>query len=118
MGHYTFEVTDQNFQEQVLQSEQPVLIDFWADWCPPCRMLEPIINELAQKYNDVLRVGKLDVDTNPVTQETYDVMAMPTLMLFKGGQPVMQLVGYRPKHQLESILSEYLAQISPTPQRS
>ena len=108
MSHYIVEVTDQNLQEQVLQSEQPILLDFWADWCPPCRMLEPIMDELAQKYTGVMRVGKVDVDANPTTQEMFDVMAMPTLILFKAGQPIMQIVGYRPRNQLESILAEYL----------
>src|SRR5512140_2387811 len=99
MGHYTFDVTDTNFQEQVLQSEQPVLLDFWADWCPPCHMLTPIMEALAQKYVGTLRIGKIDVDANPVVQEAFGVMAMPTLILFKGGQPIMQLVGYRPQQQ-------------------
>ena len=108
MSHHIIEVTDQNLQEQVLQSEQPVLLDFWADWCPPCRMLEPIMDELAQKYTGIMRVGKVDVDANPTTQGMFDVMAMPTLILFKGGKPIMQIVGYRPRHQLESILAEYL----------
>ena len=108
MCHYTFEVTDQNFREQVLQSAQPVLLDFWADWCPPCRMLEPVMDELAQKYAGTLRIGKVDVEANPGTQEMFDVMAMPTLILFKGGQPIMQIVGFRPRQQLENILVEYL----------
>ncbi len=112
MNRYMLEVTDQNFQEQVLNSDQPVLVDFWAEWCPPCRMLTPIMEELAQKYDGVMRIAKIDVDTNPQTQQGYDVMAMPTLILFKGGQPVMALVGFRPKHQLESILAEYLQPVT------
>ena len=115
MGHYTFEVTDKNFQEQVLQSEQPVLLDFWADWCPPCRMLTPIMEELAHKYEGVLRIGKIDVDANPIVQESFGVMAMPTLLLFKAGQPVMQIVGYRPQQQIERILSDYLTPIAARP---
>jgi len=112
MRHYTFEVTDHNFQERVLHAPQPVLLDFWADWCPPCRMLAPIMDELAHKYEGVLQVGKIDVDANPNVQAAYDVMAMPTLLLFKDGQPVMQLVGFRPKPQLEAILSHYLPELS------
>ena len=112
MSEHMFEVTDQNFQDEVLKSDQPVLIDFWADWCPPCRMLTPILDELAQKYSGVMRIGKLDVDANPTTQEFYGIMAMPTLMLFKDGKPIMQIVGYRPKQQLEGVLVNYLQPVA------
>ena len=118
MNHHIFEVTDQNFQERVLQSTQPVLLDFWADWCPPCRMLAPIVDELAHKYSGILQVGKIDVEANPNVQAVYGIMAMPTLLLFKDGQPVMQLVGFRPKQQLEAILRGYLAELNATPHRS
>ena len=115
MSHFIFEVTDQNFLERVLHSTQPVLVDFWAAWCPPCRMLTPILEVLAHKYSGVLQVGKIDVDANPTAQAAYDVMAMPTLLLFKHGAPVMQLVGFRPKPQLETILGRYLPELVAVP---
>src|SRR5579859_6634147 len=110
MSRNIVDVTDQNFQERVLQAEQPVLLDCWATWCPPCRMLSPILDDLAQKYAGILQIAKLDVDANPTVQEMYGVMAMPTLILFKHGQPVLQMVGYRPKHQLEDILRKHLTE--------
>src|SRR6185503_11387259 len=102
MNEYIFEVSAENFQEQVIQSEMPVLLDFGATWCPPCRMLDPIVDELATKYDGQMRVGKVDVDISPDIQERYGVMGVPTLILFKEGQPVEYLVGFRPRHQIES----------------
>jgi thioredoxin 1 len=108
MSHLTFEVTDANFQDEVLKSETPVLVDFWAEWCGPCRMVAPIVDELAKKYEGKLRVGKLDVDANGGVPEQFGIQGIPTLILFKGGKAVQQVVGYRGKDQLESALVPHL----------
>jgi len=102
-------VTDQTFEEEVLRSGVPVLVDFWAEWCAPCRMIAPILEELAQEYEGRVKVAKLDVDTNPRTAMAYGVRAIPTLLLFKDGQPVDQIVGAVPKAQLKRRLEAVLA---------
>src|SRR5688572_28267645 len=107
MGQYTFEVTDTNFQDEVLKSNTPVLVDFWAEWCGPCKMIAPIVDELAKKYEGKLRVGKMDVDMHNVAVESLGIQGIPTLILFKGGQPVTQVVGYRTKDQLEAAITRY-----------
>ena len=86
--HNVVELTRSNFQSQVIESTLPVLVDFSADWCPPCRMLEPIVDDIAGAYADQLRVGSLDVDAYPELQERYGVMGLPTLILFQKGEPV------------------------------
>jgi thioredoxin 1 len=117
MNEHIFEISIENFQEQVLQSPMPILLDFTAAWCPPCRMLDPIVDELATKYNGQMRVGKVDVDINPDIQEMFGVMGIPTLILFKGGQPVEYLVGFKPRNQIESALNPYLqSDATPTEQ--
>ncbi len=108
MSQYTFEVTDANFQEEVLKSKTPVLIDFWAEWCGPCKMIAPVVDELAKKYEGKLRVGKLDVDSQPHVTDQYGVQGIPTLILFKNGQPVQQVVGFKTKDQLDSVISRHL----------
>jgi thioredoxin 1 len=108
MGHHTFEVTDANFQDEVLKSETPVLLDFWAEWCGPCKMIGPIVEELAKKYEGKLRVGKMDVDSNPNTPQFFDVQGIPTLILFKNGQAVQRMIGFRPKERLESDITPHL----------
>jgi len=109
MNHLTFDVNEQDFETQVLQSDQPVLIEFTADWCPPCKMLAPIVNELASKYEGKLRVGLLDSDSNPATVQRYGVMGLPTLILFVDGTPVERIVGYVPRQRIESQITPHLA---------
>jgi thioredoxin 1 len=108
MNHLTFEATDRNFGTQVLDAGSPVLIEFTADWCPPCKMLAPIINQLAEKYEGKMRVGLLDADANPEMIQRYSVMGMPTLILFVDGAPVERIIGYTPRERIEAKLLPHL----------
>jgi thioredoxin 1 len=101
-------VTDQSFQTEVLQSPVPVLVDFWAAWCGPCRAIAPTIDQIAGEYAGKLKVVKMDVDENPEIPMNYGVQGIPTLLLFKGGQVVEKLVGAYPKPALVSKITPYL----------
>jgi thioredoxin 1 len=101
-------LTDATFDALVLQADRPVLVDFTADWCPPCRMIKPVLREIAAEQADRLIVAELDVDMNPMTMRAAGVMGMPTLTLYVGGRPVTQVVGARPKAALMRVLEEYL----------
>ncbi len=101
-------VDDSNFDQIVLQSETPVLVDFWAPWCRPCLMAAPILEELAKEYNGRIHIAKIDVDQNPKTAVKYGIMAIPNLIIFKNGEPVSQIVGYKPKQELKKDLDAAL----------
>ncbi len=102
------EVSEDTFKEEVLSEDKPVLVDFSAVWCGPCKMLDPIVEELAQEWSDQLKVVKLDVDHNPQIAMQYQVMGVPTLMLFKGGESRERLTGYQPKDRITARLSPHL----------
>ncbi len=101
-------VTDQNFSSEVLQSDLPVLVDFWAEWCGPCRAIAPIVEEIAKEYDGRVKVAKLNVDDNPQTAQNYRVMSIPTLLLFKGGKIAGHVVGALPKARLTAFIEEHL----------
>jgi thioredoxin 1 len=102
------EVNDKNFSLEVLQSDLPVLVDFWATWCGPCKSIAPIIDDLAKEYAGKVKVAKLNVDENPATPSQYGVRGIPTLILFKGGKILEQIVGAVPKTRLVSIIEKAL----------
>ncbi len=100
-------LTDSTFQDAVA-GDRPVLVDFWAEWCGPCRMIAPVLEDLASEHPDTLTIGKLNIDENPRTPGSFDVMSIPTLILFKDGVEKKRIVGARPKHQLVAELAEYI----------
>jgi thioredoxin 1 len=97
--------TDDNFQNEVLASKDPVLVDFWAAWCGPCRAIGPLVDQLAAEYKGKLKVGKLDIDAHQNVPQKYDVMSIPTLLLFKDGQVADRIVGAVPKSQLDAMVN-------------
>jgi thioredoxin 1 len=108
MGANTVTVTDANFAETI-SGDKPVLVDFWAEWCGPCRLVAPILDELAAENPDKITIAKLNVDENPALSGSYDVMSIPTLILFKDGIEKKRIIGARPKHALLAELAEYLS---------
>ncbi|CAG1066491.1 Thioredoxin 1 [uncultured bacterium] len=106
MGENIINVTDSTFESLVLKSDMPALVDFWASWCAPCRAIAPIVDEMAQEYTGKLRVVKVNVDDNPATPGKYGVRGIPTLILFKGGKVVDQLVGAVPRNQIKELIEK------------
>jgi thioredoxin 1 len=100
-------ITDQSFEEDVLKASQPVLVDYWAEWCGPCKMIGPIVEESATRYADRLTVAKLNIDESPATPRKYGIRGIPTLMLFKDGQPVATHVGSLSKGQLQAFIEKH-----------
>ena len=98
------QLTDQNFEQEVLHADMPVLVDFWASWCGPCQMLAPVIAEIAEEYAGKVKVGKVNVDEQPNLANRYGIASIPTVMLFKNGEVVNTSLGYRPKNDLETML--------------
>ncbi len=101
-------IDDGNFDQTVLQTDEPVLVDFWAPWCRPCLMIAPILDELAEEYSGKVSIARMDVDQNPKTAARYSIMSIPTLLLFKKGEPVSHIVGFRPKEELKKTLDAAL----------
>lgn len=100
---------DNSFDKMVLQSELPVLVDFWAPWCRPCQMIAPILDELADEYKNKIIIGRIDVDQNPKVAAKYSIMSIPTLLLFKKGKPVSHMVGFKPKREMKQELDTALS---------
>ena len=102
------ELSDAQFEADVLKSDTPVLVDFWATWCAPCKAIAPVLDQLAEEYDGKIKIGKVNVDENPATPGQYGVRGIPTMILFKDGEIVDQLVGAVPKNQIESLLEKAL----------
>tara|TARA_B100000686_G_C16304985_1_gene720361 strand:- start:129 stop:455 length:327 start_codon:yes stop_codon:yes gene_type:complete len=108
MGGKVLAVSDEEFESSVINNDKLSLVDFWAEWCQPCKMLAPTVEELAEEYDGKILVTKLNVDENPGTATKYGIRGIPTLLLFKGGQVVQQLVGVKPKAEIKKLIDESL----------
>ena len=108
MNNSIIHVTDSSFEEDVLKSEAPVMVDYWAEWCGPCKMIAPILDEIAEEYTDSLTVAKINIDENPRTPQQYSVRGIPTLMIFKDGEPIGTKVGAVSKLQLSAFIDSII----------
>jgi thioredoxin 1 len=108
MAENLMQVTDANFEESVIKSDKPVLLDFWAPWCGPCRMMEPVLEEAAGEWAGKVSIGKVNVDENPATATRFDILSIPTLLVFSGGEVVKKLVGAMPKKRLAEELAPWV----------
>lgn len=108
MGHNTVEITDANFETEVKGSDVPVLLDFWATWCGPCKAIAPVLEELAAEYEGKVKIGKLDVDVNTETATAFGIRSIPTLVMFKNGEAVDQVVGGQAKAKLAEVIEKQL----------
>lgn len=105
---YPVAISDASFEKEVVDADKPVLVDFWAEWCGPCRMIAPLLEKLAEEYAGSLKIAKLDVDNNPEVAEQFEVMSIPTMILFKDGKPVERMVGYVPRARLLNKIKPYI----------
>lgn len=110
MAENILNVNQDSFQKSVLEAQKPILVDFWAPWCGPCRAVAPVVEELAKEYNGKVDFAKVNVDESPFVASKYSVMSIPTLIIFKGGKPLEQVVGFKPKDQLKKLIDSALTQ--------
>ena len=108
MSDNVIELTDANFQSEALEADKPVLVDFWAPWCGPCRMVGPIIDDVAETYLNKVKVGKLNTDDNPQVASKYGIRSIPTILLFKNGEVVGNLMGAKPKQDFEEMINQHV----------
>ena len=108
MSNGVLEVSNDNFESEVVNSEKPVLVDFWAEWCGPCKMIAPILEENADEKEGIIKIAKVDVDSSPELAQKFEIMSIPTLIVFNNGEPAKRLVGAQGKHQLLDALSEFI----------
>ena len=108
MSEHIKHISDASFEQDVVKSDKPVLLDFWAEWCGPCKMISPVLEEIAEEHAGKIQIAKLNVDDSLAVSRRYDVMSIPTLILFKDGEPQVRLIGAKPKSQLLEEISAYL----------